>query len=96
MLKFLSIFVSLLMLCFVFCGCGAEDSVSDMASEAMSSVESDAKEMMDGNDGTVADGDGMIGNETTTSTDNADDSDSKTNTEDSNNTDDTSETTDLM
>ena len=48
------------MLCALLCGCG-EKTVPEMASEAVSDVES-------GMDGVVSDMDGMIGNETADST----------------------------
>lgn len=60
MRKILLVLSCILMLCALLCGCG-EKTVPEMASEAVSDVES-------GMDGVVSDMDGMIGNETTDST----------------------------
>ncbi len=60
MRKILLVLSCLLMLCALLCGCG-EETVPEMASEVVSDVES-------GMDGVVSDMDGMIGNETTDST----------------------------
>lgn len=66
MRKILSVLLCILMLCAVLCGCGGNDSVSEMATDAMSEAESAV-------DGFVSDGDGHIGNETTSPTDNTTD-----------------------
>ena len=63
MRKILSVLLCVLMLCAVLCGCGGNDSVSEMATDAMSEAESAV-------DGLVSDGDGHIGNETEKSTNN--------------------------
>ncbi len=61
-----SIIVCLLALCIALCACGRDDSVGEMASEAISNVETHASEMFsDDNNGEVNDGDGYIGNEST-------------------------------
>ena len=60
MRKILLILSCVLMLCALLCGCG-EKTVPEMASEVVSDVES-------GMDGVVSDMDGMIGNESTDST----------------------------
>lgn len=60
MRKILLVLSCILMLCALLCGCG-EKTVPEMASEVVSDVES-------GVDGVVSDMDGMIGNETTDST----------------------------
>ena len=80
MRKILSVLLCILMLCAVLCGCGGNDSVSEMATDAMSEAESAV-------DGLVSDGDGHIGNETTTPTDNTDDMNSENSTEESTNND---------
>ena len=60
MRKIILVLSCILMLCALLCGCG-EKTVPEMASEVVSDVES-------GMDGVVSDMDGMIGNETTDST----------------------------
>ncbi len=85
MYKVLSIVMCLLMLCMALCACGQDSSVSEMASDAASFVESEASEMMSGDNGVVSDGDGVIGNETYNSTDNGNTSSSATNSTDNNN-----------
>lgn len=60
MRKILLVLTCVLMLTVLLCGCG-EKTVPEMASEVVSDVES-------GMDGVVSDMDGMIGNETTDST----------------------------
>lgn len=75
------------MLCMALCACGKNDSASQMASDAVSYVETEASEMMSGSNGVVSDGDGIIGNETYDSTDNTVDySDNTTATDASTNT----------
>ncbi len=77
MRKFLSVLLCVLMLCTVLCGCGGNDSVSEMATDAMSEAESVV-------DGVVSDGDGHIGNETTSSTDSVTDDSANGGTSDTN------------
>lgn len=74
------------MLCMALCACGNGGSASDMASEAMSSVATQAEEIISGDDGVVTDGDGQIGNETTSDTQaNMDESQNSTTSESTNN-----------
>lgn len=54
------------------CACGRGDTVGEMASEAVSDVETAASEMLSPDNGTVSDGDGMLGNETYNATENTD------------------------
>ena len=63
--KLISIILCVLMLCVALCACGNNNSVSNAASEAISDVETDAADIISGNDGVVNDNDGYIGNETT-------------------------------
>lgn len=63
MLRVLSVVLCILVVCLSLCACGnnAKDDVEEAATEAMS-------EVADTENGTVSDGDGYIGNETTDST----------------------------
>lgn len=70
--KLLSIILCLLVLCMALCACGRGDTVSQMASDALSDIETAASEMLSPDNGTVEDGDGKIGNETYASTENTD------------------------
>lgn len=56
----------------MLCACGRGDTVGEMASDVVSDVETAASEILSPDNGTVADGDGQIGNETYSSTDNTD------------------------
>ncbi len=91
MKKLLSIIMCVLLVCVALCACGRDDSVSDMASEAISSVATEASEIMSGDNGEVSDGDGFIGNETQSNTDETTD-----NTENGGNTSDTGTETGIM
>ena len=79
------------------CACGRSDSVGEMASDAISDVETEASEMFSGdNNGKVNDGDGYIGNESTSeNSDNYNDS-SLNNNDSSENTDNTNSTNNDM
>lgn len=70
------------------CACGNDETVSEMASDAISDVATDASEMLSPDNGTVSDGDGMIGNETTSTEESnneqGDDSTNNTNNNDDN------------
>lgn len=88
--KLISIILCVLMLCMTLCACGRDNSVSDMASEAISDVETVAEDIISGGNGAVTDGDGYIGNETTSdSTNNMDETQNSTtfSTENNNTTD---------
>ncbi len=63
MYKFLSIIMCVIIVCFALCACGRDETASDVASEAISDMESDSN-------GTVSDEDGMIGNENNNSNNN--------------------------
>lgn len=63
--KLITVILCVIMMCVMLCACGQNGSVSDMASEAISDVATEAEEIISGDDGTVTDDDGYIGNETT-------------------------------
>lgn len=86
MRKLVSIIMCVLVLCMALCACGRDDSPADMASEAISNVATHAEEIISGDDGVVTDGDGHIGNETTSdSQNNMDESQYSTTSETTNN-----------
>lgn len=89
MSKLVSIILCVLMMCVALCACGNGNSPSDMASEAISSVATQAEEIISGDDGVVTDDDGHIGNETTADSQaNMDESQNSTTSETTNNSSD--------
>lgn len=89
MSKLVSIVLCVLALCMALCACGNDNSAADMASEAISDVATHAEEIISGDDGVVTDGDGQIGNETNSATqNNMDESQNSTTSETTNNEND--------
>lgn len=90
MIRIVSVALCVLLLCFTLCACSRGETVTDMASEAVSEVASDA-------DAIVSDGNGFIGDETTGDDDSATNNDTNNNTDNttSDNTNDSNNTQDV-